>query len=111
VIIRQYWPLLSRNGFGDLFAKENSLKVSVLEADSSLGCHASLKFHEFVIQKIRQMDFFTAFRCDKILTICLLDYLATPGLTERGSPKKPSRLPFTSARPTTSKQVDANLLA
>jgi hypothetical protein len=59
--MRQPWPLLSKNGFYDLFAQKNTHKASVFEADSSQRWQDSIIFHELVNQKARQKDFFKNF--------------------------------------------------
>jgi hypothetical protein len=53
--------LRSKIVIGNLFAVENSPKVSVLEPDSSWRGHDSIISHEFSTQKVRQKDFFKNF--------------------------------------------------
>jgi hypothetical protein len=44
--MRPPWPSQSKNGFGDLFARGKSRKVSVLEAESSHQPHDSMTLPE-----------------------------------------------------------------
>jgi len=53
---------LVKNGFGNLIAQENSLKIPILEADSPQKWHDSIKFHEFDNQKSQTEGFFQKFR-------------------------------------------------
>jgi hypothetical protein len=45
-IMRQPWPPQSKNGFGDLFTRAKSPRVSILGAESSHQPHVSMTFPE-----------------------------------------------------------------
>jgi hypothetical protein len=56
-IMRQLWSPLSNKGFGDLFVRGKSPKVSVFGADFFQQWHDSISFHEFINPPPGQRDF------------------------------------------------------